>query len=185
MSLTCSQLGLLAQLERCSCIVGVKGTNSIQAWKFFLAQPGPQDVQGSKSGNPGIEVVSGFLFATEKASSFSWIYSPLFLCMFFIFSLLHHHLPNWWKFCFLRLNPSDSNSFPWKSSLKKIFEPFFTKLAGILITILTVGALLVAKATAIKVTNKKAVRAEKKLEVWGRGLPGRGRFGEWPCLSVE
>ena len=42
MLLTCSQSGLLAQLlERCSGIAGVKGTNSLQAWKIFQAQPGP------------------------------------------------------------------------------------------------------------------------------------------------
>lgn len=44
-----------------------------------------------------------------------------------------------------------------------------------MITIFAEGVLLVAKATAIKVSTKKAARADRKAEDWARGvLEGRG-----------
>ena len=45
-----------------------------------------------------------------------------------------------------------------------------TKLAGTVMTIFAEGALLVAKATAIKVSTMKAARADRKVEDWARGV---------------
>ena len=80
------------------------------------------------------------------------------------------NLPNCSKACILGFKPPESNNLPWKSSLKKIFEPFLTKCAGTLMTILAVGTLLVAKATVTRVRTKKAARADRNLEVWRREL---------------
>lgn len=56
------------------------------------------------------------------------------------------------------------------------------KLAGTVITIFAEGALLVAKATAIKVSTIKAARADRKAEDWTRGvLEGRGESCLFPC----
>ena len=62
--------------------------------------------------------------------------------------------------------------------MKKIFEPFPTKFAGTRMTILTEGALVVAKATAIKVSTRKAVRTDIKDWV-GTVLVRRGASESW------
>ena len=62
--------------------------------------------------------------------------------------------------------------------MKKIFEPFPTKFAGTQMTILTEGALVVAKATAIKVSTRKAVRSDIKDWV-GTVLVRRGASESW------
>lgn len=64
--------------------------------------------------------------------------------------------------------------------MKKIFEPFPTKFAGTRMTILTEGALVVANATAIKVSTRKAVRTDIKVEDWvGTVLARRGASESW------
>lgn len=64
--------------------------------------------------------------------------------------------------------------------MKKIFEPFPTKFAGTQMTILTEGALVVANATAIKVSTRKAVRTDIKVEDWvGTVLVRRGASESW------
>ena len=56
-----------------------------------------------------------------------------------------------------------------------------TKLAGTVMTIFDEGALLVAKATAIKVSTMNAARADRKAEDWARGaLEGRGESRLFP-----
>lgn len=96
------------------------------------------------------------------------------------FKMIYRNLPNCWKWFIFALNPLDNNSLPWKSSLKKIFEPFPTKFAGTRMTILTEGALVVANATAIKVSTRKAVRTDIKVEDWvGTVLVRRGASESW------
>lgn len=96
------------------------------------------------------------------------------------FKMIYRNLPNCWKWFIFALNPLDNNSLPWKSLLKKIFEPFPTKFAGTRMTILTEGALVVANATAIKVSTRKAVRTDIKVEDWaGTVLVRRGASESW------
>ena len=64
-------------------------------------------------------------------------------------------------------------NLPWKSSLKKIFEPFPTKLAGTLMMIVAFGAVFVAKATASKESTKTIVRVDRVVPLWGGAW-------EWP-----
>lgn len=51
--------------------------------------------------------------------------------------------------------------------MKKIFEPFPTKLAGTLMMIVAFGAAFVAKATVSEASTKTIVRVDRVVPVWG------------------